>query len=225
MTDAPRRREVRRAPLQGVGRPPRRGRVRRERAVRVARGGDPPGRKRLHAALRPGEAPERSPGRGEDVQARHDDPVQAGPRDLRDHDFSFDVLANRLRELAFLNKGVKIQIEDERRREEGRRSSTRAASGSSSSTSTRTRPRCTPRCCTSRAERDGIAGRGRRPVQRRLRRERLLLREQHQHARGRHAPHGLQGGPHAHDQRLRAGERAPEEGQGHAHAATTSARG
>jgi DNA gyrase subunit B len=28
--------------------------------------------------------------------------------------FSFDVLANRLRELAFLNKGLKIQIEDER---------------------------------------------------------------------------------------------------------------
>jgi DNA gyrase subunit B len=29
-------------------------------------------------------------------------------------DFSFDILSNRLRELAFLNKGLKIQIEDER---------------------------------------------------------------------------------------------------------------
>jgi DNA gyrase subunit B len=36
------------------------------------------------------------------------------PEIFEDTTFSFDVLSNRLRELAFLNKGLKIQIEDER---------------------------------------------------------------------------------------------------------------
>ena len=68
-------------------------------------------------------------------------------------------------------------------------------------------------------------GRGRAPVQRRLPGERLLVREQHQHARGRHAPHRLPGGADADDQRLRAGERLPQDLQGRRSPATTSARG
>jgi len=36
------------------------------------------------------------------------------PEIFEDIDFSFDILANRLRELAFLNKGIKITLQDER---------------------------------------------------------------------------------------------------------------
>ena len=51
-----------------------------------------------------------------------------------------------------------------------------------------------------------------------------LVREQHQHARGRHAPHGLPLGAHAHGQRLRARDR-PDQGEGRAARAGRCARG
>jgi len=47
-------------------------------------------------------------GRGTRVTFKPDDEI------FEDIDFSFDVLSNRLRELAFLNKGVKIHLTDER---------------------------------------------------------------------------------------------------------------
>ena len=53
-----------------------------------------------------------------------------------------------------------------------------------------------------RGRRSLAAGRG-HPVQRRLQRDDLLLRQQHQHRRGRHAPVGLQDRPDADAQRLR----------------------
>ena len=52
-------------------------------------------------------------------------------------------------------------------------------------------------------------------------RERLLVREQHQHDRGRHAYDRVPQGPDAHDQRLRAQERPHEEAEGEPVAATT----
>ena len=55
--------------------------------------------------------------------------------------------------------------------------------------------------------------RGRDAVDRRLQRGRLHLREQHQHARGRHPPHRLPHRPHPHAQRLRA-RQGPAEGEG-----------
>ena len=52
-------------------------------------------------------------------------------------EYSIDTLANRLRELAFLNSGIRITLTDERRsRPRSRSSITKAASSSSSSTST-----------------------------------------------------------------------------------------
>ena len=49
-------------------------------------------------------------------------------------DFSFDVLAQRLRELAFLNKGLEITLKDERKEPaKNKSSSTRAGSCRSSS--------------------------------------------------------------------------------------------
>jgi len=47
-------------------------------------------------------------GRGTRITFKPDDEI------FEDIDFSFDVLSNRLRELAFLNKGIKIHLTDER---------------------------------------------------------------------------------------------------------------
>ena len=60
-----------------------------------------------------------------------------------------------------------------------------------------------------RLRRDG-PGRGRDAVEHVLRRIGLLVREQHQHPRGRLAPLRLQGRAHTHAERLRAQERHPQ---------------
>ena len=55
-------------------------------------------------------------------------------------DFQYDVLKTRFREMAFLNRGIRIVFRDERRKSRRRTSSTtKAASASLSSSSTRTK--------------------------------------------------------------------------------------
>ena len=127
-------------------------------------------------------------------------------------EFSFDKLSERLREKAFLNKGIRITIKDERegartlarvllpRRHRGvRQASQQEQDGAARQAALlRTRRRCA-------LDRSGHS------VQRRLRREGLFLRQQHQHRRRRLAPLRLPLGVHAHDQRLRAVVRAGQE--------------
>lgn len=55
-------------------------------------------------------------------------------------EFSFDVLAQRLRELAFLNKGLAITLKDDRK-EKSKSFITRVASFPSSTTSTKPKRR------------------------------------------------------------------------------------
>ena len=179
----PRRRQVQRGDLQGLGRTPRRRRLGRERALRVARARDQARRQGLAAAL-----PAR---RARGARSRRSAPPSAtgtkvtfkpDPEIFPTTDFSFDVLSQRLRELSFLNAGIRIRIEDERNDKlprlllRGRHRLLRRAPEPEQARRS-TRPRSSsPASATSRAARRRGAGldRGRDPVQRDLQRERLL---------------------------------------------------
>ena len=117
--------------------------------------------------------------------------------------YSFDTLSNRLRELAFLNKGLAIRLRDERDAEPVEESYRYEGGLAEYVTFLRGESEGRPRedHLLRGGERGGRA-RGGDAVQRRLRREHPHLRQQHQHPRGGHAPHRLQGRPHADHQRL-----------------------
>jgi DNA gyrase subunit B len=154
---AARRRQVRQGHLQGLGRSARRRHLGGERALRVAEHHRQARRQGPRDRLRP----------------RRQDPGARGGREPRkdtgtsltfkpDHEifpelvYSFDTLSTRLRELAFLNKGVRLTLTDERKPDEetgpprARSTGTRAESGPSSSTSAAIASRCTRSRSTSR---------------------------------------------------------------------------
>ena len=123
--DPARRRQVRQGRLQGLGRPARRRHLGRQRAL----GADDHARQARRLALR------------DHVRARHhgrrSSRSSAGPRAPARYqwfkpdptvfetlDFSWKTLENRLRELAFLNRGLSITLRDERARGRAPREST-----------------------------------------------------------------------------------------------------
>ena len=127
-------------------------------------------------------------------------------------EFNYDTLAQRLREIAFLNKGLTISLKDERTdkqaefhytgRHRGVRQAPEQEQGGAARHARSTRE----------AERDRVAHGVRAPVQRRLRRDRLLLRQQHQHRGRRHAPVRLPVGADPRHQPVRA-EPGPVQGR------------
>ena len=70
----------------------------------------------MDAALREGRHAHRAPRRPERSRPKHGTIIRFKPDAtiFEETTFSFDTLSNRLRELAFLNRGLKIVIEDER---------------------------------------------------------------------------------------------------------------
>ena len=116
--------------------------------------------------------------------------------------FSFDTLSNRLRELAFLN-----QRSEDRHRGRARRAQPRLPlQGRDHRVHQAPEPEqdaAPPQGALLRGQDGRHRGRGRAPVQRRLPGERLLLRQQHQHARGRDAPDRLPRGADQHISELR----------------------
>ena len=143
LTDAARRRQVRRRRLQGLRRPARRRRLGRQRAL------EPPGRRGQEP--RPPVAPElhhRRPRRRRSSRSARWSPASApaprsptGPREdiFETTTYSFETITTRIREYAFLNKGLEIVVRDERPR--GRRPrSTRSRTTPSPTTSTRPAP-------------------------------------------------------------------------------------
>ena len=111
---AARRRQVRQRQLQGVGRPARRRRLGGQRAVRNARSRNLAQRPGLSAELRARHADGElevtgtTKRRGTKVTFKPDTEI------FETTVFSFDTLAQRLRELAFLNGGIVITLDDER---------------------------------------------------------------------------------------------------------------
>ena len=143
---------------------------------------------RRGAPVAPGEFTGASDKQGTSVYFQPD--ARSSPSSV----YNFDTLSARLRELAFLNKGLTITIHDEREEGKahefcfpGRHRGLRRIHGSQQETPVRE----------ARAFRKGDARRARGnrlPLQRRLYREPVLLRQQREHRRRRHARHRLQVG-------------------------------
>ncbi len=102
-------------------------------------------------------------------------------------EFSFDTLAQRLRELAFLNGGVTITIDDER---DGKAHKFLYEGGINSFVQflNQNKAAVNDKPIYMHGDKDGIDVEIAHAVERRLHRNGLLVRQQHQHARRRHAP-------------------------------------
>ena len=101
--------------LQGLGRPARRRRLGGERALRVARARDPARRQ----GLAPDATGAASPTSAlEEIGTTDKTGTRVtflpDPQIFASIEFEFDVLSQRLRELSFLNAGLRINISDER---------------------------------------------------------------------------------------------------------------
>ena len=199
---APRRRQVRALRLQGLGRPARRRHLGGQRAVASGSSSRSAGAARCGRSATSTACPQGDARRRATRPPKHGTIVRFKPdaKIFEETAFSFDTLSNRLRELAFLNKGLKIVIEDER----DERSHTFLYKGGIIEFIKHLNQNKTPihpEGALLRGQEGRHRGRGGAAVQRRLPGERLLLRQQHQHARGRHAPHRLPRRAHRHASR------------------------
>ena len=211
---AARGRQVRQEHLQGVRRPARRRRVGGERAVRAA-GGRGGSRRQVATAWRSCAArPSRSSrpsgkarGTGTIIRFKPD------PEIFTVLEFHYSTLADRLRQLAFLNKGVSITIKDERRGpEEGGAFFAKGGLVEFVAVAQPEQEAAPPQADRVQRHQGRRRGGPGPAVRGRVQREHLHLREQHQHPRGRHPPHRIQVGAHPHDQRRRQEARLPQEG-------------
>jgi hypothetical protein len=222
--------------LQGVRRPARRGRVLRQclskwLRLTIRRDGKkhfmefeprPRGRPRHRGQNGVEVSPLKVLGdtekRGTEVHFLADDEI------FGNVEFHYDILAKRLRELSFLNNGVKIKLIDQRTGKE-ETSPSPAASRASSNTSTAPRRCCTPPCSTRRRDASPPAARRRHhhrrrsgdAVERFLRRTGALLHQQHSAVRRRHPPDRPARGDDARHQQVHRRKRDRQEGQGRNH--------
>ena len=138
------------------------------------------------------------------------------PQIFETTEYSFDTLAQRLRELAFLNGGILITIDDER---DGKSHKFQYDGGIVSFVEhlNKNKAIVNDKPIFMKGEQGRHRRRDRAAVERRLLRADLHLREQHQHARRRHAPVRLPLGADPHDQRLRGQEQPGEGPEGRQH--------
>ena len=111
---AARGRQVRHQRLQSLRRVAWRGRVGRQLPLRVAAHGDPPRRRGLRAGVQEGVKATDLKKTGKSAKTGTKITFKPDVEIFTTTDFSFDKLSERLREKAFLNKGIKITIVDER---------------------------------------------------------------------------------------------------------------
>ena len=211
--EAPRGRQVRQGGLQGLGRPPRRRHLGGERPQRVARRRDLPRGQGLPPDLlarRAADPPRADRGHR---PARHEGHLQARPADLRDDDLQLrHALPAPARAVLpqprhpHLPRGRARQQEAPlpvRGRDRVLRRAPQPQQGDDPREAHRDHGRARRR-----------RRRGRAAVERRLRREHPLLREQHQHPRRREPPRRLPRGAHPRAQRLRGRGGPPQGGRG-----------
>ena len=188
---AARRRQVRQRQLQGVGRSARRRRVGGERAVRTARSGDLARRQRLPADLRTRRRRRRrcrhtgvTERRGTKVTFKPDTQI------FETTEYSFDILAQRLRELAFLNAGIVITLDDER---DGKNHHFHYDGGINSFVEhlNKNKGVVHDKPIYMRGEKRRHRRRSVAAVERQLQPAGILVRQQHQHPRRRHPPVGV----------------------------------
>ena len=206
---AARRRQVRRRRLQGLRRSARRRHLGGERAVRSScwsrcAATATCGRRSTSAAI-----PQGPLARGESDRVTGTTITFLPDAEIFDEtDFAFDTLAQRLREMAFLTRGLRLELLDERAG--GQHADFRFEGGIRDFIAPRQRGQgAGAQGGHLLRERDRRGpGRGGHAVERQLRRVDVLVREQHQHPRGRHPPVRLQGRADAHAERLRPRSRA-----------------
>ena len=211
--EAPRRREVRRRRLQGLRRPARSRRLRRQRAVRMARRRGPSRRQDLATGVHPRRPERRHGGRWRLVGPdRHHDHVPARSRGLR----RARVVGPDPRSALARDGLPHAGPADHAGRRTGRRRAPRVPLRGRHPRLRRLREPGegpgSPAHRLLRGRRDGERrpSRGGDAVELVLRRVRLLVREQHQHARGGLSSLGLQGRADGHAESLRAREGAPQ---------------
>ena len=135
------------------------------------------------------------------------------PTSSRSSSSSAQMLTQRFSETAFLTKGLRIVFVDEREGEETQEFYAEGGIRDFVAFVNETKDAVhTPHRLLRGRERPGRR-RGGDAVEHLVRRVGLLVREQHQHPRGRHAPLRLQGGAHRHTEQVRA-RQGPPEGEG-----------
>ena len=136
-------------------------------------------------------------------------------------DFHYDMLAKRLRELSFLNNGVKIRLVDERNNKEDNFAFAGGVKGFVEFINTGKKV-LHPNIFHATRRQDQRPGHQHRrrsgdAVERRLQRERAVLHQQHPAARRRHPPDRPARGDDARHQQVHRRQRAGQEGQGRGH--------
>ena len=139
----------------------------------------------------------------------------ADPDIFEDVDYDYRVLAQRLRETAFLNKGLKISLNDERA--DGESVTFQYEGGIRDFVAYINREKDAIHRSIIYLENETADGSVEIAMQwnSSYNESDLHLRQQHQHDRGRHAPHRLPLRAHAHAQRLRPAEEPPQGEGGH----------